>query len=653
VITHLAELVEAIEADSRLRGYDLRSAGTGYVEVGFATGSTVFTWPLLWRDRGRIDPHLRRARAGYAPVVLLGTDEEFREGRADTLLDEGEVSAMPLPIGVERLVIHLHNLADLCRLRRTAADGEMLSDRYESEIDEINAIGRALSSQRNIDKLLALILEKCRYVTNADAGSVYVVEGEDEDVSRRTLRFKVSQNDSLGLDFSEFTLPVDPSSIVGRCVISREVINIPDLYKLDSPGTGNNPWGFRHNRAFDEKTSYQTRSMLAVPMIDAGNQVIGVVQLINRKRGLEHRLVTPEDFEARVRPFTARSQRLAETLASQAGISLENTLLYEDIRQLFEGFVTAAVTAIEQRDPTTSGHSQRVADLTVMLARVTEKETTGPYAGYRASHDELKQIEYAALLHDFGKVGVREHVLVKAKKLYESDREMVLQRFDYIRRDLEAEGERLKVEALLKMPRDQALRELERLDHQYGGRVRELDAFIEFVLQANEPSLLGEEGVVRLGDIAHKTYTDPRGVELPYLRTAEVEKLQIRRGSLTAPERLEIESHVTHTYNFLRQIPWGRSFKSIPEYAGSHHEKLDGTGYPRGLHAEAISAPTRMMTISDIYDALTAKDRPYKPAVPPPKALDILVDEVKRGKLDPELFRIFLDAKVWQLTIPH
>jgi hypothetical protein len=288
-----------------------------------------------------------------------------------------------------------------------------------------------------------------------------------------------------------------------------------------------------------------------------------------------------------------------------------------------------------------------------MLARVTEKETNGPYAGYRATHEELKQIEYAALLHDFGKVGVREHVLVKAKKLYESDREMVLQRFDYIRRDLEAEGERLKVDALLKMPRDQAIRELDRLDHVYGGRVRELDAFIEFVLAANEPSLLGEEGVVRLGDIAHKTYNDPRGVELPYLRPPEVEKLQIRRGSLTAPERLEIESHVTHTFNFLRQIPWGRSFKSVPEYAGSHHEKLDGTGYPRGLHAEAISAPTRMMTISDIYDALTAKDRPYKPAVPVPKALDILVDEVKRGKLDPELFRIFVDAKVWQLTTPR
>src|SRR5262249_54430237 len=163
-------------------------------------------------------------------------------------------------------------------------------DRYQSEIDEINAIGRALSSQRNIDKLLALILEKCRYVTNADAGSVYVVEGEDEDVSKRTLRFKVSQNDSAQLDFSELALPVDPSSIVGRCVISREVINIPDSYKLAPPGTGNNPWGFRHNRAFDEKTRYQTRSILAVPMIDAGGQVIGVVQLINRKRRIEHRL---------------------------------------------------------------------------------------------------------------------------------------------------------------------------------------------------------------------------------------------------------------------------------------------------------------------------------------------------------------------------
>jgi HD-GYP domain-containing protein (c-di-GMP phosphodiesterase class II) len=650
VIAGAKELAETL-LDPRFLGYDLRAAGDGYVEVGLPVGSAIFAWPSVWTDPHRIDAHLRRARGGYAPLVLLGSDDDFRLGRADRLLSEGQISALTLPLGPERLRIHLHNLAEMCRLRRSAADGELVSDRYLSELDEINAIGRALSSQRNIDKLLALILEKCRYVTGADAGSVYVIEGDDEDVHKRTLRFKVSQNDTAKLDFREFTLPVSASSIVGRCVLMRKVINIPDLYRLDAPGAGNNPWGFQHNRAFDEKSNYQTRSMLTVPMIDAGDQVIGVVQLINRKGRPEYRLESPDDFDTRVRPFDNRSQRLAETLASQAGISLENTLLYDDIRQLFEGFVTAAVTAIEQRDPTTSGHSQRVADLTVALARMTEKESAGAYAHWRTSDEEIKQIEYAALLHDFGKVGVRENVLVKAKKLYESDRDLVLSRFDYIRRDLEAEGERLKVKALLQMPREQALRELDRLDHAYGTRVRELDAFLEFVLRTNEPSLLGEEGAVRIGDIADRTYRDPRGVDLPYLRETEVEKLQIRRGSLTSPERREIESHVTHTYNFLRQIPWGRAFKLVPEFAGSHHEKLDGTGYPRGLAAAAIPAPTRMMTISDIYDALTAKDRPYKPAVPHAKALDILDDEVKRGKLDPELFRIFVSANVWQVTL--
>src|SRR5262249_22701580 len=179
----------------------------------------------------------------------------------------------------------------------------------------------------------------------------------------------------------------------------------------------------------------------------------------------------------------------------------------------------------------------------------------------------------------------------------------------------EAEGERHKAAALPRLPRAQALEELERLSADYTARLRELDDFIAFVLQVNEPSLLGEDGAVRIGDIAHRRYRDPRGVELPYLRDGEVEKLQILRGSLTTPERREIESHVTHTYNFLRQIPWGRSFRLVPEYAGSHHEKLDGTGYPRGLPAAQIAVPTRMMTISDIYDALTAKDRPYKPAV--------------------------------------
>jgi HD-GYP domain-containing protein (c-di-GMP phosphodiesterase class II) len=387
--------------------------------------------------------------------------------------------------------------------------------------------------------------------------------------------------------------------------------------------------------------------MLTVPMIDAHDSVIGVIQLINKKRRPEHRLRSAEDFDKWVIPFDARSQSLAATLASQAGISLENTQLYQEIRELFEGFVTASVTAIEQRDPTTSGHSQRVADLTVALAKNTAREATGPYADYKATYDELKQIEYAALLHDFGKVGVRENVLVKAKKLYDADKDLILSRFDYVRASLETEALR---EKLALMEKGASREDILRVDDGLAKKLAELDQWVDFILKANEPTILEQGGFERLGDIAARTFVDPRGAVQPYLKPHETETLQILRGSLTQKERLEIESHVSHTYNFLRRIPWGRVFKDIPEYAGSHHEKLDGTGYPRKLVAATIPVPAKMMTISDIYDALTASDRPYKKAVPAPKALDIIGSEVKAGKCDADLFRIFVDSKVWEIV---
>jgi HD-GYP domain-containing protein (c-di-GMP phosphodiesterase class II) len=644
------EVAHAISSDLRFAPYGVRAAGGGFIELDIGSGTIVLAWPELWRDRTKLAPHLTRARAGYSPLVLMGTDDDFAAGAIEALRDEGDIAACSLPVGCERLIVLLRNYKELCRLRREAAEGELQADRYQFEIDELTAIGRALSSQRNLDKLLPLILEKARDVTGADAGSIYVVEGHEGEEDRR-LRFKVSQNDSVKLDFTEFTLPVSEKSIVGRCVISREVINIPDLYKLDEPGTGNNPWGFKHNRAFDEKIAYQTRSMLTVPMIDAGSNVIGVIQLINKKRRPEDLLRSPEEFDKRVLPFDARSSNLAATLASQAGISLENAMLYDEISSLFEGFVRASVTAIESRDPTTSGHSQRVADLTVGLAMVTsETVSTGPYGGYKATDDELKQIEYAALLHDFGKVGVRENVLVKAKKLYEGDLALIISRFDFIRRDLDADIERRKVQALLE-GRDHSILDL--LEEEHAARMKELDEYMQFVLKANEPTVLEQGGFEKIADIARRNYKDPRGWEQPYLKPHEVETLQILRGSLTVTERIEIESHVSHTYNYLRRIPWGRTYHNIPEYAGSHHEKLDGTGYPRRLKAEQIPIPARMMTIADIYDALTASDRPYKKAVPRDKALDIIGFEVKAGKVDDDLFRIFIDAKIWERVTPR
>jgi HD-GYP domain-containing protein (c-di-GMP phosphodiesterase class II) len=530
-----------------------------------------------------------------------------------------------------------------------ADDFRSIADRFRYEVAELVATSRALSSERDIRKLLALILEKCRQVTGADAGSVYVLEGEGAPAEKR-LHFMLSQNDSLKVDFKEFTLGVDEKSIVGKAVLEGKPINIPDLGRLAEPGQ--NPWGFRHNRSLDEKTGYRARSMLTVPMLSALSEVIGVIQLINRKRDPARPLrVASDDFDTEVIPFDARAEEFALALASQAGISLENAMLYDEITNLFEGFVDASVSAIESRDPTTSGHSRRVATLSVELARKVDALSDGPLAEVRFTAAALKQLEYAGVLHDFGKVGVREKVLVKAKKLYDEDRQAIRMRFAYVRKTLQAEHAERKLRLALELPRDTLPARFAELDAELARKLTELDDAWAFILVANEPALLEAGGLERLVEIGQLMYLAPDGELRPYLEREEVAALQVRRGSLTDFERVEIESHVVHTANFLRKIPWGRSFADVPRIAGAHHEYLNGRGYPRRLTAPEIPVETRIMTIADIFDALTASDRPYKKAVPIDRALAILDGEVTAGKCDAALFRVFVDGEVYKKVL--
>jgi len=312
--------------------------------------------------------------------------------------------------------------------------------------------------------------------------------------------------------------------------------------------------------------------------------------------------------------------------------------------------VKASVKAIESRDPTTSGHSERVADLTVELAKaVNMAAERGHYRQIKFSADQLVQIEYAALLHDFGKVGVREHVLVKAKKLYEHERELILQRFKLIKRGYQIDGLESKVRYLMESTREEAAERMMAIDRDLGARITELDDIIRFILQANEPTVLEQGSFERIAEIAGLTYGVDGGAE-PYLRPEEVSALQIRRGSLTEKERLEINDHVVHSMNFLKEIPWSRTLNEVPTIAGAHHEKLDGTGYPGRARGDDIPVEARIMAITDIYDALTASDRPYKKAIPPEKALAILHEDVLRGQLDRDLFDIFRAARVWTVT---
>lgn len=519
---------------------------------------------------------------------------------------------------------------------------DLAAARDRVELGELVAIGALLNSERDIRRLLALILSKARYLAGADAGSVYVVEPAADDPAHRRLRFEVAQNESIAVDFGATTIEITPQSLVGAAVLERRAIHLPDLDAVESAPGG----GLVHDRSFDQRSGYRTRSVLTVPMVNTRDEVIGVIQLINKKTDPSLRLVRPEDFARWVVPFDDRAIELAKTLAYQAAVALDNALLYQELRQVFEGMVEAAVLAIEQRDPTTSGHSRRVADLTVGLAEQVDRSDEPPFAAVRFSRDELKEIEYAGLLHDFGKVGVPERVLVKAEKLYAWDRERILARFDYVRQWLGCERLRCELQLARGAAPAQAAvlaAELRRL----ADELAFVDRCEETVLVANRPTVLDGERAELLQVIAGRSYVDARGARQPYLTAAELECLGLRRGSLNAAERIQIESHVVHSFNFLCAIPWGRSLRRIPAIAGGHHEKLDGSGYPHGLRADAIPLQARMMTIVDIYDALTAADRPYKPAVPVARALDILWQDAKQGKLDAALLRLFCEGRVY------
>jgi HD-GYP domain-containing protein (c-di-GMP phosphodiesterase class II) len=528
--------------------------------------------------------------------------------------------------------------------REAAARAETARARAEAgsrgrEIGELTRIGVALGTERDLDTLLDLILTQARRITSSDAGSLYLIEGEP---GEKRLRFRLAQTYSKPeAPFVEFTMPMDRTSLAGYAAVTGEPLVIDDAYFLPPDVE------YTINRSFDERYGYRTKSMLVIPMKDHKEQVIGVLQLINRKRTFEAVLAAPADVERQVVPFSRRTVELVTALAGQAAVAIENGQLYREIERLFEGFVQAAVRAIEQRDPTTFGHSGRVANMTVRLAAVVDQAGNGPYRSLKFTREQIREIRYAGLLHDFGKVGVREEVLVKAKKLYPLQLELIRQRHDFVQRSAERDFWRKRAEFLEQHGRTGYEPFLRTLKEQHAQELAALERFLTAVLQANEPTVLPTKRFEELLDLAGRTFEDLSGAARPYLTEDEVRYLSIPKGSLDETERLEIESHVNHTYNFLKEIPWTRELQHIPLIAYGHHEKLDGRGYPRGVVGDAIPIQTRMMTISDIYDALTAADRPYKAAVVQARALDIMADEVKAGQLDQELFRLFVDAQVF------
>jgi HD-GYP domain-containing protein (c-di-GMP phosphodiesterase class II) len=601
---------------------------------------------LVIADSARMEADrvgLAEMAAGLVQMVFMAVGEHGDAG--ETLKSFPFLADVLLrPVAASRLQRHLERALETIQNRRVIRHLEHEVERKGEELRTLNKIGISLSSERNNDKLLEMILVKSREITSADAGSLYLVErGADEDTQAEDkLRFKLAQNDSLFVPFEESVVALNETSIAGYAASTGTAVNVPDAY---NPPPGST---YTISRSFDDMSGYRTKSMLVVPMVDHKGKVTGVVQLINKKKSRDTVLRPVALVDEAVIPFNSVDQELVSSLASQAAVAYENTRLIKDIQNLFEKFIRASVTTIEARDPVTSGHSERVADLTVALAEKVDALPTGVFKDVRFTSDQITEIRYASLLHDFGKVGVREVLLNKQKKLYPTDLLLIKERFGYIRKSIEASHLRATLEQVLSGCANEEL--LRQMDLAHAARQAEMERLLRTIVHSNEPTVVEQDVDPVVLDLPQRIYEDLDGRPLPFLNPQEVESLVIRKGSLTESERKEINAHVSHTYEFLKTLPWMSENRKVPEIAWAHHEKLDGTGYPRGLAGrENIPVQARMMAICDIYDALTAIDRPYKSAVSVESALDILVrEDAERGKVDKDLLDVFIDAKIYE-----
>ena len=546
---------------------------------------------------------------------------------ADSLSREAE---LPLPQDVDGQIRVVKTACELSLSRHQTAAYRDLASASEADVKRLTNIGVALSAESDLDKLLDRILEAAQDTACCDAASLYLL---DDKASPPELVFKLTRNDSVDLPFAESRFVANKTSISGYVALTGEDVHCEDVYLMGPEQP------FRFNQDFDKQAGYKTRSLYCVPMTDNQGKVVGVLQVINRKRQRSDR-ITAENAERLVIDFDERVQESIKALASLSAVSIQTRMLIDSINNLFENFVNASVAAIEQRDPTTSGHSFRVADLSVTLAQALPMGSRSDLKRFEPTRAKLRELRYASLLHDFGKVGVREHVLMKAKKLYDWEFSELQYRMALAQQTLRADAaERIislyengqadadKVATIRKQASDEASR---------------LERFMATVIRSNEPSLLPDEVKDNLSELSEFECADSEGNILPFLNPLHFEALSMTKGSLTLAERKEIESHVVHTANFLRMIPWTDELAGIPDIAGRHHEKLDGTGYPDGLLASDIPLQSRVMTVCDIYDALTATDRPYKKAAPDEIAFRILREEAQRGMLDRDIVEIFI-----------
>ena len=492
-----------------------------------------------------------------------------------------------------------------------------------SRLETLNAIGAALSHERDLPTLLERILEAAREFANADGGTLYRVQGD-------TLVFEVLRNHSLGYvmggrNGQPINFPPLPmhdargqpnhGMVVAHSALTGTTVNIPDAYAADG-------YDFSGTRAFDAKTGYRSQSFLTVPMKDHDGRVIGVLQLINSKNAA-----------GAVDAFSSAEQQLVESLASQAAIALNNRILITQLENLFEALIKLINTAIDEKSPYTGGHCERVPVLTNLLAEAAVRTQVGPLAAFTMSEKDRYELKIAGLLHDCGKITTPVHVVDKATKLQTLfDRiALVDTRFEVLLRDAEI--------AQLKGELDAAA---------YDARVAQLQADRAFLRQCNTGGeFMADAKIAEVERIAACRWRAPDGSDQPFLSADEVENLCIRRGTLTAAEREVINHHIVMTIRLLEALPWPAHLTQVPEYAGGHHERMDGKGYPRGLSRDQMSVQARVMGVADIFEALTASDRPYKLGKTLTESLTILGRMKLEHHVDPDLFDVFLRERVY------
>jgi len=505
-------------------------------------------------------------------------------------------------------------------------------------LEQLNAIGASLSAERDIDRLLEAILTAAKTITRADGGTLYRVTEE------HTLRFEIVRTSSLRYYLGGTTgnpVPFYPiqlykdgrpnqSMVAAYAALTGKTVNIADAYTADG-------FDFSGTRAFDTKTGYRSKSFLTVPMRNHDNETIGVLQLINAM----------EPSTGAIVPFSPSDQRLAESLASQAAIALTNRMLINQLEQLFESFINLINSAIDEKSPYTGGHCQRVPVLTMLLAEAVSETKDGPLRDFHMSEKDRYELKIAGLLHDCGKVTTPVHIVDKATKLESIfDRiQLIDTRFEVIKRDAELEALRKKHNFLEQKMRMEAAEEDKRLRD----RLRQLDDDRKFLHACNiGGERMREEDVDRVRRIGQYRWRDFAGHEAQFLSGDEVKNLTIRSGTLTEEERKVINHHIVATIRMLEALPWPKHLTKVPEYAGGHHERMDGKGYPKGLTREQMSVQARCMGIADIFEALTAKDRPYKKGKTLSESLEILGRMKLNNHVDPDLFDIFVRRRVYR-----